>query len=192
VSTTATGSPTATGPRILVAGIGNIFCSDDGFGSAVAQQLAAEVLPEGVEVADIGIRGVHLAYQLLDGYDVLVLIDAYPRGEAPGTVTLLEPRVPAVDRAAVGAVPVDAHGMEPVAVLGLLERLGAQSGNAVGRVLLVGCEPADVADGIGLSAAVSAAVPVAAARVHDLVGDLVARSDPAGARGEQEVRTCPD
>lgn len=77
--------------RTLVAGVGNIFLGDDGFGVEVARRLAAEPLPEQVEVADIGVRGVHLAYQLLDGYDTLVLVDATTRGGAPGTLYLIEP-----------------------------------------------------------------------------------------------------
>ena len=77
--------------RVLVAGIGNIFLSDDGFGVEVATRLAARTLPDGVRVEDFGIRGVHLAYELLDGYDALVLIDAVPMGEPPGTLAVIEP-----------------------------------------------------------------------------------------------------
>ncbi|MQA76737.1 MAG: hydrogenase maturation protease, partial [Solirubrobacterales bacterium] len=77
-------------PRILVAGVGNVFCGDDGFGVAVAEHLAAATLPAGVELSDYGIRGIHLAYQLLDGYDLLVLVDAVQRGGEPGTVYLIE------------------------------------------------------------------------------------------------------
>ena len=81
--------------RVLVAGIGNIFLGDDGWGVEVANQLARRPMPAGVRVADFGIRGVHLAYELLDGYDALVLIDAMPMSEAPGTIAVLEPDVPA-------------------------------------------------------------------------------------------------
>ena len=76
---------------ILVAGIGNIFLTDDGFGVEVASRLARQSLPPGVRVADFGIRGVHLAYELLDGYDGLILIDAVPMGEPPGTLAVIEP-----------------------------------------------------------------------------------------------------
>ena len=92
--------------RTLVAGIGNIFLGDDGFGSVVARHLAQTPLPPDVEVADIGIRGVHLAYQLLDGYDTLVLVDAMPRGEEAGTVTVLETSL-ADHAAGNGGPPVD-------------------------------------------------------------------------------------
>ena len=79
-----------TGGRVLVAGVGNIFCSDDGFGVEVIQRLAASEMPPGVEVVDFGIRGVHLAYDLLDGCELLVLVDAAARGEVPGTVSVIE------------------------------------------------------------------------------------------------------
>jgi hydrogenase maturation protease len=167
--------------RTLVAGVGNIFLGDDGFGVEVARRLATKALPDGVEVADFGIRGVHLAYQLLDGYDLLVLIDALPHGEAPGTVYVFEPD-PAADGELTAAAALDAHGMQPDLVLGLLGVLnGAQerydrgesargSGGTVGRVLVVGCEPAQTEDGIGLSKPVADAVDEAARVVLGLVG----------------------
>lgn len=148
--------------RTLVAGIGNIFNGDDGFGVEVARRLARRPMPPGVHVEDYGIRGVHLAYELLDGYDLLVLVDAMPRGEAPGTVFVLEPEVDAA-----AAPPLDAHCMDPQAVLGMVSGLGG----GVGRVLVVGCEPAEVGDGIGLSQPVAAAVETATRVVEVLVGD---------------------
>ena len=123
--------------RTLVAGIGNIFLGDDGFGSVVARHLAQTPLPPDVEVTDIGIRGVHLAYQLLDGYDTLVLVDAMPRGEDAGTVTVLETSL--ADHAAGDGPPVDPHGMGPDAVLRLLAGLAEPLGAAVRRILVVGC-----------------------------------------------------
>ncbi len=151
-----------SGGRVLVAGIGNIFHSDDGFGSEVARRLLTEPdpLPEGVKVTDFGIRGIHLAYELLDGYDLVVLVDALPRGEEPGTVSLLQPEID-LDT----APPLDAHRMDPRAVLATVAGMGGE----VGRLLLVGCEPADVEERIGLSPAVAAAVD----RAADLVDDLV-------------------
>jgi hydrogenase maturation protease len=147
-------------PRMLVAGVGNIFLTDDGFGVEVAARMAGRPLPDGVELVDFGIRGVHLAYQLLDGYDVLVLVDAAPHGQAPGTVSLLE-----VDQAQVttsasavseGESPlVDAHGLEPGAILSMLGSLGGQ----VSEVYVIACEPESVDEGIGLTAVVQAAVP---------------------------------
>jgi hydrogenase maturation protease len=156
--------------KTLVAGVGNIFQSDDGFGVEVAQRMAGRPLPAGVELVDFGIRGVHLAYQLLDGYDLLVLIDASPHGQPPGTVSLLE-----VPQSELGDVResvsegesalVDAHGLEPGAILKMLASLGG----TVARVLVVACEPATVEEGIGLSGPVSDAIPQAIALVEQIM-----------------------
>ncbi len=151
-----------TGTKTLVAGIGNIFNGDDGFGSEVAQRLSRRPMPEGVHVEDYGIRGVHLAYEMLEGYDLVVLVDALPRGEAPGTVCVLEPEVDLND-----VPPLDSHQMDPRAVLGMVAEMGGE----IGRLLLVGCEPADVGEGIGLSAPVAAAVEHAARMVEELIED---------------------
>jgi len=156
--------------RVLVAGVGNIFLTDDGFGSEVVRRMAGEQLPAGVEMVDFGIRGVHLAYQLLDGYDVLVVVDAAPRGHEPGTVSLLEvdPADVADSARAVsdGEAPlVDAHGLEPAAILSMLGSLGG----TVARVVVVACEPASVEEGIGLTEPVQAAVPRAIEMVRELM-----------------------
>ena len=148
---------------VLVAGIGNIFLSDDGFGVEVVKHIDAASLPAGVKVADFGIRGVHLSYELLDGYDALVLIDAMPMGEAPGTVVTFEPDVQAVDPSGV-----DAHTMSPAVVLGLLAGMGGH----VPRVVVVGCEPLTVQEGMGLSEPVAAAVRPAAEAVCRVVTDI--------------------
>jgi hydrogenase maturation protease len=150
---------------VLVAGIGNLFLSDDAFGSEVARRLAASPLPEGVTVVDYGIRGMHLAYDLVDGYDALVVIDALPGQGSPGDL-----RVLAVGPDDLGDGEFDAHGMAPVAVLASLGRLGGQ----LPPTYVVGCEPADVAEGIGLSPAVAAAVEPAMALVHDLLTEQLA------------------
>ncbi len=158
--------------KILVAGIGNVFFSDDAFGVEVAQRLLAEhvaELPEGVEVVDIGIRGVHLAYQLLDGYDVLVLIDTVDRGSPAGTVHVLEhdmdgPKPPPSP---------DAHGMDPATMLAVLDELVQNGlGRPPGRVLVVGCDPESTHEGMGLSEPVAAAVAPAAKTVIELVHEL--------------------
>ena len=164
--------------KTLIAGVGNIFLSDDGFGVEVVRQLQGQELPGDVELVDFGIRGIHLAYQLLDGYDVLVLVDTVDRGEPPGTLMLIEPEpvVTAARREAVemGTVPLlDVHGMEPGAILGMLDELGAR----VGRILVVGCQPADLSEGIGLSEPVAAAVSGAVAMVLDAVHEQ-ARKEP--------------
>ncbi len=152
---------------ILVAGLGNVFCSDDAFGVSVVEELARRSLPAGVEVRDFGIRGIHLAYQLLEPYDLVVLIDAVERGGPPGTLYVIE--------AEPGAEPgpevsMDAHDLGPDAVLSLVPRLGG----TVGRVVVVGCEPAGIDAGIGLSPSVQDAVGTAVQLVIDLVTGQVA------------------
>ena len=119
--------------RILVAGIGNVFLGDDGFGVAVADRLWRRQLPPGVEVVDFGTRGMDLAFAMQDGYDAVVLVDATPRGQAPGTLYVIE--VDPDDQDA--DVAVDAHGMDPVSVIGLVRSLGGQPP----RTLVIGCEP---------------------------------------------------
>ena len=164
------------GDRILVAGIGNVFLSDDGFGPEVARRLSTERLPEGVRVVDYGIRGMHLAYDLLDGYDALILIDALPGDDQPGDVRVLE-----VGEDDLGSAEFDAHGMDPVAVLASLGDLGG----SLPRTLVVGCQPADVGEGMGLSPAVEAAVEVAVVTVRAMVDDITSARPLAGARDSQ-------
>jgi hydrogenase maturation protease len=155
--------------KILVAGIGNIFLGDDGFGVEVVGRMNGRALPDGVSVADYGIRGVHLAYELLDGYDALILIDAMPMGQAPGTVAIIEPDLLAGDDGDDGPGPaMDAHSMSPAVVLATLASLGGE----VGRVLVVGCEPSVIEEGIGLSAPVSAAVDSAVEAVYAALTEL--------------------
>ncbi|HVL27486.1 MAG TPA: hydrogenase maturation protease [Acidimicrobiales bacterium] len=146
--------------RILVAGVGNLFLGDDGFGPEVARRLLAATSRPDVRVVDVGIRGLHLAYELLDGYDLLVLVDTARRGEEPGTITVME-----VDPASPGQAVPDAHDMDPAHMLAVL----ADMGGSVGRMLVVGCEPADVGEGIGLSPPVAGAVEAAVAVVQELV-----------------------
>ena len=166
-------------PRVLVAGIGNIFLGDDGFGVEVVRHLAGASLPSRVRVADFGIRGVHLAYELLDGYDALVLVDAVPMGEAPGTLAVIEPEPPAPSAEGDDVAPVvDAHSMSPGVVLGMLAGLGG----TVRRIVVVGCEPSSVDEGIGLSPPVAAAVDAAVDLCRRLLVDI---TEPVGkeARG---------
>jgi len=174
--------------RILVAGVGNVFLSDDGFGVEVARRLAGRTLPAGVEVADVGIAGMHLAYRLLDGYRALILVDTFRHGEPPGTLYLIEHDLDApADEALPDATRFDGHGMEPGAVLSMLDRLAQGVGvdRPVGRVLVVGCEPATLDEGIGLSEPVAAVVDRAAQAVVELVGDLLeeAKDDQVAAGG---------
>ncbi len=145
---------------VLVAGVGNIFLGDDGFGPEVARLLAAEPLPAAVRVVDYGIRGTHLAFDLLGGYDRLVLVDALAGGP-PGELVLLE-----VGPADLGEGDTDPHGMNPVAVLAALSRLGG----TLPPPYVVGCRAASVAEGIGLTPPVAAAVPAAVSAVRTLLG----------------------
>lgn len=162
--------------RVLVAGIGNVFLGDDGFGVEVVRRMAAAGLPENVDVADYGIRGVHLAYELLNGrYGVLIMVDAVPVEGEPGTLAVIEVDAAAVDGIVAGLDPsdplappaVDGHGMHPMAVLRLLRQLGGE----VGRVLVVGCRPAAVDERMELSEPVRAVLDEAVALVTDLARD---------------------
>ncbi len=155
--------------RILVAGIGNVFLGDDGFGVETARRLAARPLPDGVRVVDFGIRGMDLVYALLDSYDAVIFLDTASRGEPPGTLTLIEPEIdPSVP------MTLDAHGMDPVKVLALARGLGAPPT----RILLVACEPgflppAESEDVVmALSAPVQAAVEAAVQRVEALIEEI--------------------
>jgi hydrogenase maturation protease len=160
-----------TTPRILVAGIGNIFLGDDAFGVEVAWRMSRRAMPENVRVADFGIRGMDLAYALLDGYDAAILVDAAARGGDPGTLYVIEPES---DDAGDGpdVALVDAHGMDPMRVLDMARALGGRPK----RVLVVGCEPATLGDettgAMGLSAPVEAAVGGAIAMVESLVSRI--------------------
>jgi hydrogenase maturation protease len=155
--------------RVLVGCVGNVLRSDDGFGPAVAERLTR--LPEGAEVVETGIGGIALLQELLAGCDGLVLIDAVDRGEAPGTVFVIEPQVLDSEH-----VP-DVHLANPERVLTMAKAMGALPE----RVLIVGCQPAEVDElERGLSPAVARAVEVAAARVEEAVRGWLA--DPVDAR----------
>jgi hydrogenase maturation protease len=155
--------------KILVAGVGNIFLGDDGFGVEVALALSRQQLPEGVSVKDFGIRGFDLAYALLDPWDAVIIVDALPRGEAPGTLYVVEPDLAAPASAETAINP---HGMDPVRVL----NLAASQGTITAQVLVLGCEPQDFGDELegrmGLSAPVQAAVEEAAKMVLDLAARI--------------------
>jgi hydrogenase maturation protease len=161
------------GARVLVAGIGNLFLGDDGFGPEVVRRLAdQDVQPTGVRVVDYGIRGMHLAYDLLEEYDALVLVDALPGEGAPGQVVVLQ--IAAND---LTGGQFDAHGMDPAAMLAGVGRLGG----TLPATYVVGCHVTAVDEGIGLSAPVAAAVDEAIAAVHELVLRLTA-VEPADSR----------
>ena len=149
---------------VLVAGVGNIFLGDDGFGSEVVRHLGAPEqppLPEPVRLVDYGIRGLHLSYDLLEGYSALIIVDTMPGNGKPGEI-----QVVAVDPDDVAASDgSDPHGMDPVAALSGLASLGG----ALPPTYVVGAQPASLEEGIGLSDPLRAAVPVAGAVVRELL-----------------------
>jgi hydrogenase maturation protease len=157
-------------PRILIAGIGNIFHGDDGFGVEVVGRLADGALPESVRVVDYGIRGLDLVYALQDGYETTILIDAYPHGKTPGTVSVVE-----LDANEIADSPgdfVEPHSMHPMNVL----RMARAMQGCLKRVLLVGCEPASLGGDegfMGLSQPVEAAVEEAVKVTASLVEKIL-------------------
>lgn len=148
-------------PRIFVVGVGNVFLGDDAFGVEVATRMRRQPVPEGVRVDEYGIRGVHLAYELLEGaYDLVVLVDTLDLGEEPGTITVFEPELDGGDD-----VAPDAHDLDPASVMGLLAGLGG----SVGRMLVVGCQPSTTDEQMGLSAPVEASIDEAIRVIEELV-----------------------
>lgn len=162
----------AKSPSVLVAGIGNVFLGDDGFGVEVAQRLAQRSLPKGVRVEDYGIRGYDLAYALMARPDLAILVDACPRGDEPGTVYIVEPDLEELDDPAIAAGLPDGHDMNPVNVLRLAKALGG----TLGSVVVVGCEPATLGPPEGLmelSQPVHAAVDEAIIQIEELIGRAI-------------------
>ncbi|MDT0636281.1 hydrogenase maturation protease [Spectribacter hydrogenoxidans] len=167
--------------KALVAGIGNIFMGDDGFGCEVAQRLGRCELPDSVDVVDFGIRGMDLGYALTDGYDLAVLADTMQRGNAPGTVYTIEPDFDNRREDGPAAGLVSPHAMDPKRVLDLIATIGARRP----RVVLVGCEPDDLggeAGHMGLSAAVAAAVDEAVAEIQALLDEWRSPQEPGAYR----------
>jgi len=165
-----------TQPSVLIACIGNIFLGDDGFGCEVARHLTQIKWPDNVNVVDFGIRGLDLAYALLDGYDVTIFVDAAPRGDRPGTLYTIEPALDEIENIQAGEM-VDAHSMNPMAVLSMVKSMGGQ----FKKILLVGCEPATLGpeEGqMGLSDPVAAAVAEAVRVVESLVTRVLEEVGP--------------
>jgi hydrogenase maturation protease len=158
-------------PRLLIAGIGNIFFGDDAFGVEVAQRLARRQLPEEVRVVDFGIRGLDLTYALLDGYEIVILVDALPRGGTPGTLYVLEPECGDNAEGENGGMAMEGHNLDPVKVL----RLAAAMGAKVQRLLLVGCEPTPPPEDEDMRDGLSAPVQLAVDEAIDLVEALATR-----------------
>ena len=162
----------APSKKILIAGIGNIFLGDDGFGVEVAQRLARHEFPAGVRVIDFGIRGFDLAFALMEGYETTILIDAYPGDTDPGTLSIIAPDLTDLNASFAGSNFVEPHSMNPVNVLRMASGMGAE----LKRVLLVGCVPATLGpeEGqMGLSEPVTAAIEGAVKLVEDLVARIL-------------------
>jgi hydrogenase maturation protease len=155
--------------QILVAGIGNAFLGDDGFGGQVAQRLEKRDLPEGVLVLDFGTGGLDLAYEVMRGYDALVLVDISRQGEPPGTIYVMEPDPADVDGGIEDGAVIDPHGMDPQTVLRFVKAVGGWPG----KVVIVACEPSSVGEvNWGLSKPVEDAVDRAVGVVLEQVQEL--------------------
>ncbi len=167
-------APKAQKPRVLVAGIGNIFLGDDGFGVEVTRRLLTRPRPDAVRIVDFGIRGLDLAYALQDGYETTILVDAFPHGQAPGTVSIVEPDL--TDLSASARDFVQPHAMHPMNVL----RMAAAMNGPLKRILLVGCEPAELGGDeghMGLSQVVESALDEAVNRIEVLVDQILDRKE---------------
>ena len=177
----------ATTPRTLVAGIGNIFLGDDGFGCAVARELARMDLPSGTKVLDYGIRGLDLAYALLEPYETVIFVDAISRGEAPGTVYVLQP----VESGTNAATNLDPHSMDPVHLLAMARSLG----EIQAEIFIVGCEPLDFGDEfegrMELSEPVAAVVPQAARAVLQLIHGFIHHTQSQNRRTPPSLFAAP-
>jgi hydrogenase maturation protease len=165
--------------RILVAGVGNIFFGDDAFGVEVVHRLLRRRLPAVVEVVDFGIRGLDLAYALLDPYEAVILVDAVPRGGAPGTLYVQEPDVHNLGETPADAPLVEAHALDPARVLCLVDALGG----SVKRLVIVGCEPDAATNSddmqMGLSTPVEAAIDRAIPLIESLVDRILEEGEKA-------------
>ena len=158
---------------ILVAGVGNAWLRDDGFGGEVARRLAERELPPGVSVMDAGTGGLDLAYEVMRGYDALVILDVSRQGGEPGTLYVMEPDEDSVQGAIEDGETSNPHGMDPQTVLRFVKSIGAWPG----RVIVIACEPAEVEEmGWGLSDEVRDAVDRAVDLVVETVGEL--RAEP--------------
>jgi hydrogenase maturation protease len=160
--------------QILVAGVGNAWLQDDAFGGECARRLEARGVPAGVTVMDFGTGGLDLAYELMRGYDALVLLDASRQGGEPGTLYVIEPDMEEYTGEIADGDVIDPHGMDPGTMLRFVGAIGGFSG----KVVVIGCEPGEVDEvGLGLTPPVAAAVDRALELVTRTVEEL--RSDAA-------------
>jgi len=171
-------TPVRETKKILIAGIGNIFLADDGFGVEVAARLAKQTFSPGVRVGDFGIRGFDLAYALMEGYETTILVDAFPGEGQPGALFVVEPDLQDLDSAETQPGFIEPHAMNPINVLRMAKNMGGE----LKRVLLVGCVPATLGPeegAMGLSEPVAAAVDEAVKLIDSLVTRILAGEWPA-------------
>ena len=167
-----------TEPRVLIAGVGNAWLRDDGFGGEVARQLQDRALPRGIAVMDAGTGGLDLAYEVMRGYDALVILDVSRQGGEPGTLYVMDVPEDSVQAGIEDGQTINPHGMDPQTMLRFVRSIGAWPG----RVIVIACEPADVEDlGLGLSAEVAQAARRAADLALQTAQDAVLQA--AGAAG---------
>jgi hydrogenase maturation protease len=163
---------------ILIAGVGNAWLRDDGFGGEVARRLSERQLPDGVSVMDAGTGGLDLAYEVMRGYDGLVILDVSKQGGEPGTLYVMEPDEDEVDGGIEDGEVINPHGMDPQTVLRFVKSIGAWPG----RVIVIACEPADVEEmGWGLTDEVKAAVDRAIDLVIETIEEMQAGAPAAAA-----------
>jgi len=176
--------PVVHKPSVLVAGIGNIFLGDDGFGVEVVRRMAGQNLSAGVRVSDFGIRGFDLAYALQDGYETTILVDACPHGQPPGTLYVIAPDLKALDDPEAPQAALEGHAMNPMSVLRMARAMNIELKN----VLLVGCEPETLGgeEGqMGLSAPVEAAVDDAVKLVESVIHKVLGNNDVDNGPGSE-------
>lgn len=154
---------------ILIAGVGNAWLRDDGFGGEVARRLEQHELPDGVTVMDAGTGGLDLAYEVMRGYDGLVILDVSKQGGEPGTLYVMEPEEESIEGGIEDGEAINPHGMDPQTVLRFVKSIGAWPG----RVVVIACEPAQVEEvGWGLSDEVTGAVEHAVELVLETIQEL--------------------
>jgi hydrogenase maturation protease len=155
--------------RVMVAGVGNMFLKDDGFGAEVIKRMRRRDQPEGVEICDFGTGGLKLAYDLMKGYDALILVDSTPRNEEPGTLYVIEPEPEEFNADLENGGPIDPHGADPVTVLRFVKAIGAWPG----KISIIGCEPEEVEEfDVGLSEPVLEAVDGAVDLVEEAIEEI--------------------
>lgn len=162
--------------QILVAGVGNAWLRDDAFGGECARRLEAEGVPDGVSVMDVGTSGLDLAYEVMRGYDALLLLDATRQGGAPGTLYVMEPERAEFEGEIRDGESIDPHDMDPRTVL----RFVTVTGGWPGKVLVIGCEPGEAEPGLGLTPPVHAAVEAAVTLVRETIAELQTDAAYAG------------